>query len=205
MAIDHVNIYDANVSDGQWAFTDGSKPQEAAAWAQAFGTGTGGIASGGTGGGSTGTSSTRSGTTGSGGTETGGTGTAGSGSAATPVTIGSGPDSLVLQVSEDAYQGDAAFTISVDGQQIGGTQTALASHVAGQLQALTVQGAFGSGNHTVSVDFLNDAFGGASSADRNLYVASAAIDGAAIPGGSLAEYSAGSQSFTFPAVVTTNS
>ncbi len=48
VTVDHVDIWDANVSDGQWAFTDGSKPQEAAAWAQAFGTG-GGSTGGGTG------------------------------------------------------------------------------------------------------------------------------------------------------------
>ena len=181
VTIDHVNIFDADVSDGQWAFTGGEKPQEAAAWAQAFGTGTG-----------------NSGGTGSGGTGTGGTGTgSGSGSAPTPVTIGSGPDSLVLQVSEDAYQGDAAFTISVDGKQIGGTQTALASHAAGQAQAFTVQGSFGSGSHTVSVNFLNDAYGGSASADRNLYVNSATIDGTAIPGGTLTELSGGAQTFTF--------
>ena len=37
----------------------------------------------------------------------------------TPPTIGSGPDTLVLQVAEDAYMGDAQFTISIDGKQRG--------------------------------------------------------------------------------------
>jgi hypothetical protein len=32
------------------------------------------------------------------------------------VTIGSGPDTLALQVSEDAWQGNAQFVVSVDGQ-----------------------------------------------------------------------------------------
>ena len=41
--------------------------------------------------------------------------------ATSSVTVGTGPDSLVLQVSEDAYKGDAQFTVSVDGKQIGGT------------------------------------------------------------------------------------
>lgn len=40
-----------------------------------------------------------------------------------PVNIGTGSDTLALAVAEDAYLGDAQFTISVDGTQIGGTQT----------------------------------------------------------------------------------
>ena len=40
-----------------------------------------------------------------------------------PVTIG-GTNALVLHVSEDAYQGDAQFVVSIDGQQVGGVQTA---------------------------------------------------------------------------------
>ncbi len=111
----------------------------------------------------------------------------------------------MLQVSEDAYQGNATFTVSVDGQQIGGTQTALAAHASGQEQAFTVNGTFGSGTHTVSVNFLNDAYGGSASTDRNLYVDSATINGTAISGGHLTELSGGAQSFTFPGVVTSAS
>ena len=44
--------------------------------------------------------------------------------AADGVTIGSGPDTLVLRVSEDAYDGDAELTVEVDGQQVGETLTA---------------------------------------------------------------------------------
>jgi len=43
-----------------------------------------------------------------------------------PVSVGSGPDTLVLNMAEDPYLGDAQFTVSVDGQQIGGTQTTTA-------------------------------------------------------------------------------
>ena len=83
--------------------------------------------------------------------------------------VGTGPDSIVLRISEDAYangdgtsdaQGDAVFTVSVDGKQIGGTLTATASHSAGQEQSFTINGSFGGGDHTVSVDFLNDAWAG---------------------------------------------
>ena len=113
------------------------------------------------------------------------------------MTIGSGPDTLSLAVAEDAYQGDAQFTISVDGAQQGGVQTATASNAAGQIQTFNVLGSFGTSGHTVSVNFLNDAYDGTVSADRNLYVKSASIDGQAIAGSSLDETSAGPQSFSF--------
>ena len=114
-----------------------------------------------------------------------------------PVAIGSGPDTLGLQVSEDAYNGDAQFTVSVDGTQIGGTQTATALHAAGQSQTFDVLGTFASGSHTVAVHFLNDAYGGTSATDRNLYVTGASIDGTAIPGAMLTELSQGIQTFSF--------
>ncbi len=100
---------------------------------------------------------------------------------ATPsVTVGTGPDSLVLQVSEDAYNGDAQFTVSIDGTQVGGTQTATASHAAGADQTFTVEGSFGVNQHTVGVNFLNDAYGGTPQTDRNLYVDAASYDGTTV-------------------------
>lgn len=87
------------------------------------------------------------------------------------------PDLLVLQVSEDAYDGDAQFTVSVDGQQVGGIQTATASHRGGQWQSVALTGTFGNGPHTVGVNFLNDAYGGAPTKDRNLFVKTVTLDG----------------------------
>jgi len=87
-----------------------------------------------------------------------------------PVTIGAGPQSLVLHISEDAWHGDAEFSVKVNGIQIGGIQTATASHAAGEDQAFTLLGNFGTGPQTVSVTFLNDAYGGSPSTDRNLYI-----------------------------------
>jgi hypothetical protein len=110
-------------------------------------------------------------------------------------TVGSGSDKLVLKVSQDAYQGDAQFMVSVDGEQVGGTFTAHASHAAGQSDTLTLQGDWGVGNHTVTIDFLNDAWAGTSSTDRNLYVDSASYNGAAVSGAKLALYSGGPASF----------
>ena len=122
-----------------------------------------------------------------------------------PVSVGGGPDTLVLNMSEDYYQGDAQFTVSVDGQQIGGTQTTTAIQDQGQSQEFDVHGGFESGNHTVSVDFLNDKIGafypGTSWADdttdRNLYVMGMSLNGGQPASGLPWELSnTGSASFT---------
>jgi hypothetical protein len=87
-----------------------------------------------------------------------------------PAVTGAGQDSLVLEVSEDYYLGNAQFTVSVDGKQLGGTFTATTLHSSGRYQTFAFAGDFGSGTHTITVDFLNDAYGGSPSKDRNLYV-----------------------------------
>ena len=95
------------------------------------------------------------------------------------VTAGTGPDQLVLKMSGDAYAngdgtsdaaGDPSFTVSVDGKQVGGTFITVASHSAGQSQSFLLNGTFGTGTHTAAVTFLNDAWDGSRSTDRNLYV-----------------------------------
>ena len=112
---------------------------------------------------------------------------------AVPKPIGAGPDTLILQMSEDAYQGDAQFTISVDGTQVGGVQTTTANHSQGQTQAFTVKRALHELKHTVTVNFLNDANGPLG--DRNLYVTGASIDGTQINNVNLALLGSGPQSF----------
>ena len=117
---------------------------------------------------------------------------------ATPFTmsIGSGSDTLVLKISEDAYKGDAQYTVSVDGKQIGGILTAHASHAAGQSDIITVNGDWATGDHKVSLNFLNDAYNGSAATDRNLYLDGATYDGAAVAGSKLALMSSGAQSLT---------
>jgi hypothetical protein len=110
------------------------------------------------------------------------------------VTIGSGPDTLALQVSEDASNGDAQFTVSIDGQQIGGIQTATASHSMGQTQTFNVMGSFAQGLHGAEVNFLND---GAPNSDRNLYVTGATIDNSVVPAATLTQNTQGPQHFHF--------
>ena len=119
------------------------------------------------------------------------------------VTIGSGPDTIDLKISEDAWLGNAQFTISVDGKQVGGTQTASASHAAGQSQDFLVDGSFAAGQHKVAIDFLNDAYGGTASTDRNLYVTGASFDGATQAGAQLSLYSNGTQSLDVVSTTTT--
>ena len=110
--------------------------------------------------------------------------------------LGSGSNDLALQMSEDAYQGDAQFTVSVDGTQIGGTQTVVASHAAGQQQEFDVLGNWSSGSHQVKITFLNDAYGGSAATDRNLYVNSATYNGSTVSNAASALYWTGSNYFT---------
>jgi hypothetical protein len=95
-------------------------------------------------------------------------------------------DTLTLQVSEDAWEGDAQFTVSVNGQQVGGTLTASAlqsSSLYGQANptsdsnVFTLTGQWGTGPQDVQISFINDAYGGTAETDRNLYVNSIAYDG----------------------------
>ncbi|MCJ2021812.1 calcium-binding protein, partial [Methylobacterium sp. E-065] len=84
-------------------------------------------------------------------------------SAPVATTVGTGPDKLVLKLSEEAYKGDAQYTVSFDGQQVGGTLTAHAAHVAASTaldDTPTVQGNFGAGPLTVSGNCPEDAYDG---------------------------------------------
>ena len=120
-------------------------------------------------------------------------------------TVGSGADDLTLYMSEDAYQGDAQFVVTVDGKQIGGTLTAQASHATNQTQAFHILGTYGTGSHVVGVKFVNDSYGGSAGADRNLYAESATINGALIGDEELSFFSSGEKTFSFSMPVKSNS
>ncbi len=150
--IEHVNIWDKEMHDGNWNFApEANKPLTAAAWAKYFGA------------------------------DSGGTG---------PVTPTPPPpppppaptpakatDTLVLHLSEDAWQGDAQCIISIDGKTIGGKVTVTAPHAQGKTQTVTLTGQWGPGAHDVGVQFINDAWGGTAATDRNLYVHKVVLDG----------------------------
>ena len=124
------------------------------------------------------------------------------GNGASPVggssNIGSGSDVLDLSVSEDAWQGDAQFTVAINGQMIGGAYTATASHAAGATQDIAIAGSWGTGPKTVGISFINDAYGGSAATDRNLYVNGVTYDGQAAPGTPAALFSNGTATFTTP-------
>lgn len=86
-------------------------------------------------------------------------------------------DKLDLAIAQDAYRGDAQFTVSVDGKQVGGTLTAHALHSSGADEHFILSGSWGAGAHAVTVAFINDAWGGTAATDRNLYLDSVAFNG----------------------------
>ena len=102
--------------------------------------------------------------------------------ASVPAVVGSGADTLVLNLSEDAYGGDAQFTVTVDGKAVGPAQAVTASHSQGQSEAFTLKGDWSGGPHTVGVTFVNDRYDGTAATDRNLYIDGATFDGAPVEG-----------------------
>ncbi|MDJ0390011.1 carbohydrate-binding domain-containing protein [Roseomonas sp. E05] len=94
------------------------------------------------------------------------------------LSAGSGTDKLILQISQNAWRGSAQYIVKVDGKQVGGTFTASADHNAGLSDTLTLHGDWAAGAHQVSVSFLNDAYGGSASTDRNLFIDGASYNGA---------------------------
>jgi hypothetical protein len=102
----------------------------------------------------------------------------------TPVSYGTGPDTVSLQISENAWanhdsisdgNGDAEFTVTINGVKQGGTFTATTAHGSGD-QIFKFLGTFGA-SPSVQVTFINDAWGGTPQTDRNLYVDGMSYDG----------------------------
>lgn len=119
----------------------------------------------------------------------------------TSQTAGSGPDSLILAVSGTAYQNVMPnFTVSVDGQPVGGVFTVTAQH--GQaIDGITLNGSWGAGPHDVQVHYLNDDFAqtplwatdpasAMALGDRNLFLDGAVYDGHQISNATQAIYNA---------------
>ncbi len=123
---------------------------------------------------------------------------------ATPMTInggtfGSGPDTLVVTLAEDAFKGNAQANIAIDGHTLTAqpvTVTALQN--AGQNETFTFKGTFGAAAHDLAVSFLNDAYGGTPTTDRNLYVNAATYNGASARPSTAELDSTGTARFTIP-------
>jgi beta-glucanase (GH16 family) len=100
---------------------------------------------------------------------------------APPVTTTGGsssPDTLTLNISEDNWNGDAKFIVDVNGERVGGHYSSSVLHASGDAGVVLLTGNWGSGVQDVQVRFINDAYGGTASTDRNLYINSIAYDGA---------------------------
>jgi parallel beta-helix repeat protein len=104
-------------------------------------------------------------------------------------------DLLILRVSEDAWKGDAQFAVKLDGKQIGGLGTASALYSNGDTNVFLLTGTWGQGPHTVQIQFINDAYGGTATTDRNLYVNSISYDGTTYRGTTATMYSNSTDSF----------
>ena len=109
----------------------------------------------------------------------GGTGQTGPGISPSPVaiapapTVGTDLDSVTLNLSEDAYRGNAQFMLTVDGKPVGSAQSVKALHGQGQTEAFTFKGDWGDGAHEFGVSFVNDLWDGTPASYRNLYIDSA--------------------------------
>ena len=66
---------------------------------------------------------------------------------------------------------------------------------SGQSQAVNVSALLSAGKHDVAVSFLNDAWGGTPSTDRNLYVKGIDVNGTPASGASAALFSNGTTHF----------
>jgi endoglucanase len=112
-------------------------------------------------------------------------------SAASAITATAPPivDTIVLNMSEDYADGGAEFTVSVNGQQVGGDYQAVALHASGDAGTVSLTGDWGSGVSDVQVSFINHAWG------RDLYVNSISENGTTYAGTSAAFPNNGSHSF----------
>ncbi len=118
-----------------------------------------------------------------------------------PITV----STLALHLSEDAYQGDAQFIVSVDGQALGAAQPVAASHGLGETQNFAFGGSFATGAHDLAISFINDAWDGTPATDRNLYVASVDQNGAQLAGSMGTLYSNGDLHIPFTVLASTQS
>jgi beta-glucanase (GH16 family) len=114
-------------------------------------------------------------------------------SATTASAPAAGTGTLNLSLSEDAWQGDAQFSVAIDGKTVGAPQTVTALHSSGATQSFAFSQVLTAGTHDVAVSFLNDAYGGSAATDRNLYIAGASVDGSAVGGAAATLWSAATQ------------
>ena len=111
-------------------------------------------------------------------------------------TPSAGTGTLNLSLSEDAWKGDAQFSVAIDGTTVGAPQTVTTLHSSGATQNFAFSQGLTPGTHDVAVSFLNDSYGGSSGADRNLYIDGASVGGTAVAGAAATLLSASTQHIT---------
>jgi hypothetical protein len=83
---------------------------------------------------------------------------------------------LILYLSEDAYNGDVQVQVTIGGANVFAKPVNVtAKHALNQRQVFTILGAWPS-RPQVTITFNNDAYGGSASKDRNLYVVGSIYD-----------------------------
>jgi hypothetical protein len=89
------------------------------------------------------------------------------------------PDTVSVRVSGDAWEGDPAFALLVNGVTVAPSTVVTADHAAGEWQTLTFTGDWDlDGSDQVGVRFLEDRYAGPGR-DRNLYVDEVSLNGEA--------------------------
>ncbi len=82
-----------------------------------------------------------------------------------------GPHTLQLILTQDAYQGNAQFSMSLDGKASGAvTLSPVALTSSAHAEMFSWSGNITDGAHEIGVTFLNDAWGGSDATDRNVHV-----------------------------------
>jgi hypothetical protein len=96
----------------------------------------------------------------------------------TPPASGTGPDTVTVRVSGDAYKGDPNFALVVNGRVVDATNLVAADRSEGEWDTLVFKGDFDlDGTDRVGIQFTNDHYEGSSSRDRNLYVDAVTVNG----------------------------
>ena len=116
---------------------------------------------------------------------------------AAPPASTTNPATVTVGLAEDAWRGNAKASIKVDGNTIG-RPTVKMLQSSGQYQAYSYQPQLAAGDHTLTVTFTNDAWGGTPQTDRNLYVDHVDINGASYPAGLPAELYRTGDTLTVP-------
>jgi hypothetical protein len=103
-----------------------------------------------------------------------------SGTPSAPIPTSTADDIITVRARGDYYKGDPNFSISVDGKVIDSTTLVTADRVDNEWQTFTFAGDFDVGGtqaHRVGIEFTNDAWGGTSTTDRNLYIDAVTFNG----------------------------